>query len=190
MNWTDEECTTMGLKKINGDYKPIPYGVITLDSTNLEASSISNRFVMGQFQRKINGEMKSFVSFLYSIPLTMSFGVNIICDTMNTMWKIEQAYREYFYKNKTFRFNYKGTVCHARVGFPESITENKTMQYQMGNGAGDGHDIKLSFSLQCETYQPIFDKYSEMPADQIIKSFETRIILNQKGEYTTEDGII
>ncbi|WQJ53784.1 MAG: hypothetical protein [Wendovervirus sonii] len=190
MNWTDDECTMMGLKKVNGDYKPIPYGVITLESTNLESSQISNRFVMGQFQKKINNEMKSYVAFLYSIPLTMTFGVNIVCDTMNTMWKIEQAYREYFYKNKTFRFNYKGTVCHARVGFPESITENKTMQYQMGNASGDGHDIKLSFSLQCETYQPVFDKNSEMPADQIIKSFGTKIMLNETGKHSTENGVI
>jgi len=47
-NWNDDECTSMGIKKINGDYKIIPYGVITLDSTNIEASNISNRFVMGK----------------------------------------------------------------------------------------------------------------------------------------------
>jgi hypothetical protein len=33
MNWTDDECTEMGIKKMNGDYKPIPYGVITLESS-------------------------------------------------------------------------------------------------------------------------------------------------------------
>jgi len=134
--------------------------------------------------------MKSFVSFLYSIPLSMSFTVNIVCDTVNTMWKIEQAYREYFYKNKTFRFNYKGTVVPARVGFPESITENKTMSYQMGNAGSDGNDIKLSFSLQCETYQPVFDKYSEMPAEHIIKSINSNIKLNPKNDYSVEDGEI
>ena len=47
MNWSDDECTSMGIKKMNGDYKPIPYGVISLDSTNIESGNISNRFVMG-----------------------------------------------------------------------------------------------------------------------------------------------
>lgn len=74
---------------MSGDYKPIPYGVITLDSTTIDSGNISNRFVMGKYTKKVNGEMKSYVSCLYSIPLTMSFTVNIGCDTMNTLWKIE-----------------------------------------------------------------------------------------------------
>lgn len=51
---------------------------------------------------------------------------------MNTMWKIEQAYREVFYKNKTFHVNYRGTIVPARVGFPESISETKNSQYTYG----------------------------------------------------------
>nr|DAS44807.1 MAG TPA: hypothetical protein [Caudoviricetes sp.] len=49
LNFTDDECTEMGLKKIDGDFKPIPYGVITLGSTSIDAGNISNRFVMGQY---------------------------------------------------------------------------------------------------------------------------------------------
>lgn len=180
LNWSDDECTSMGIKKMNGDYKPIPYGVISLDSTNIESGNISNRFVMGQFQKRINGELKPYVACLYSIPLTMSFTVNIACDTVNTMWKIEQAYREYFYKNKTFHINYRGTVVPCRIGFPESLTETKTANYTMGAQQVDGADVKLSFSLSCETYQPVFDPYTEMPADRNIKNFQGGITLQDK----------
>lgn len=190
MNWTDDECTEIGIKKMNGDYKPIPYGVITLESSQIESGNISNRFVMGQYKKKINGEIKSYVSCLYSIPLTYNFNVNIACDTVNTMWKIEQAYREYFYKNKTFHFNYKGTVCSARVGFPESITETKTNTYTMGAASPDGADVKLSFSLSCETYQPVFDPYTEMEADNNIKSFGTTITVQNTPVAKKEDGTI
>lgn len=167
-HFTDEECTSIGIKKFDGDFKPIPYGVITLESTTIESSSISNRFVMGQYQKKVGDELKTFVSFLYSIPLTMNFSVNIVCDTINTMWKIEQAYREFFYKHKTFRVNYKGTVVHARVGFPESLAATKTSTYTFGT-TSDTTDIKLNFSLTCETYQPVFDPYNEIEADHNIK---------------------
>lgn len=167
-HFTDEECTSIGIKKFDGDFKPIPYGVITLESTTIESSSISNRFVMGQYQKKVGDELKSFVSFLYSIPLTMNFSVNIVCDTINTMWKIEQAYREFFYKHKTFRVNYKGTVVHARVGFPESLASTKTSTYTFGN-TSDTTDIKLNFSLTCETYQPVFDPYNETESEHNIK---------------------
>jgi hypothetical protein len=122
----------MGIKKMDGDYKPIPFGIISLGSTAIDAGNISNRFVMGRYTKKVGSELKSFVSFLYSIPLTYSFTATIKCDTMNTMWKIEQAFREYFYKNKTYHINYKGTVVPVRVGFPESISSEKTAQYQVG----------------------------------------------------------
>lgn len=190
MNWSDDECTSMGIKKVNGDYKPIPYGVISLDSTNIESGNISNRFVMGQFQKRINGELKPYVACLYSIPLTMSFTVNIACDTVNTMWKIEQAYRAFFYKNKTFHINYGGTVVPCRIGFPESLTETKTSNYTMGAQQKDGADVKLSFSLQCETYQPVFDPYTEMPADRNIKGFEGGITLQTKDSLDNDNNKI
>ena len=180
LNWSDDECTSMGIKKMNGDYKPIPYGIISLDSTNIESGNISNRFVMGQFQKRINGEYKPYVACLYSIPLTMSFTINIACDTVNTMWKIEQAYREFFYKNKTFHVNYRGTIVPCRIGFPESLIENKTANYTMGTQTQDGADVKLSFGLQCETYQPVFDPYTEMPADKNIKNFSGGITLQDR----------
>ena len=34
-HFTDEECTSIGIKKFDGDFKPIPYGVITLESTTI-----------------------------------------------------------------------------------------------------------------------------------------------------------
>ena len=188
MNWSDDECTSMGIKKMNGDYKPIPYGVLSLESTNIESGNISNRFVMGQFQKRINGELKPYVACLYSIPLTMGFTINIACDTVNTMWKIEQSYREFFYKNKTFHINYRGTVVPCRIGFPESLTETKTANYTMGAQQKDGADVKLSFSLQCETYQPVFDPFTEIAAEHNIKNFQGGITLQEKSSLIEKDG--
>lgn len=169
LNWTDDECTSIGITKMPGDYKPIPCGVISLNSTQIDAGNISNRFVMGRYTKKEDGALKSYVSFLYSIPLTYNFTVSVKCDNMNTAWKIEQAFREFFYKNKTFRVNYKGSIVPVRAGFPESITQEKTAQYQMGS-TNDGYDIKLNFDIACETYQPVFDPMNERPADNTIKN--------------------
>lgn len=53
---------------------------------------------MGKYTRRENGKLKSYVSYLYSMPLTYSFNVEIRCSTMNEAMKINQAYREFFYK--------------------------------------------------------------------------------------------
>lgn len=188
MHWTDDECTEAGIRKIDGDFKIIPYGVITLESSSIDSGNISNRFVMGKYQKKIGNELKSFVSCLYTIPITMNFQVTITADTVNTMWKIEQAYREFFYKNKTFRINYKGTAVPCRVGFPESLTANKTTSYQMGQNAQDGSNIKITFSLACETYQPVFDQDNEIPAEHIINSFQYNIVEYPNNISCIKDG--
>jgi len=195
MHWTDDECTSMGMRKLDGDYKPLPYGVLSLDSVSIEAGNIANRFVMGQYQKKHGNEFKSYVAFLYSIPLTMNFSVNIGCDTINTMWKIEQAYREYFYKNRTFRVNYNGTVVACRIGFPESMTIANNAQYVFGQQTTDGTpDIKLTFNLSCETYQPVFDPNTEMLAEHSIQDFRNGISfydsIGTDSQPNTHDGKI
>ena len=167
MHWTDTECTEIGLKKIDGDFKTLPYGVLSLESSSINSGEITNRFVMGRYDKSVGGQYRSFVSFIYSIPLQVNFSVNIISDTVNTMWKIEQSFREYFYKNKTIRVNYKGFAVPVRIGFPESITANKTNQYVIGQNT-DGQ-IKQTFSLTCETYQPVPDPFTERPAENVIK---------------------
>lgn len=94
---------------------------------------------------------------------------------MNTLWKIEQAYREYFYKNKTYHINYKGTIVPVRVGFPESLSNEKTSQYSFGTG---GNELTLTFDIAAETYQPVFDKDNEMPADNNIKYIGQALSIN------------
>ena len=175
LGFTETECTEMGIRKVDGDCKIVPFGALSLGSTSIDSGNISNRFVMGQFTKRENGTLKSYVSFLYSIPLTYSFSVNIKCDTMNTLWKIEQAYREYFYKNKTYHINYKGTIVPVRVGFPESLSNEKTSQYSFGTG---GNELTLTFDIAAETYQPVFDKDNEMPADNNIKYIGQALSIN------------
>ena len=175
LGFTDTECTEIGIRKVDGDFKIVPFGVLSLGSTTIDSGNISNRFVMGQFTKRENGTLKSYVSFLYSIPLSYTLSVSIKCDTMNTLWKIEQAYREYFYKNKTYHINYKGTIVPVRVGFPESLSNEKTSQYSFGTG---GNDPTLSLELACETYQPVFDKDNEMPADMNIKHIDMALVTN------------
>lgn len=96
---------------------------------------------------------------------------------MNTAFKIDQAIREFFYKNKTYRINYKGVVCPVRCGFPDSaLNLNAGASYTMGQNPNDNW-IKLTMNLQCDTFQPVFDPYTEMPADCSIGSVGMNIHL-------------
>lgn len=135
--FSSDECTSLGLKKMDGNFDRLPQGRISLSSVNIQAGNISNRFSMGQYTRIVDGRLKSFTSYLYSIPLEFSFSLEIRCDTMLTAYKIDEAVRELFYKNSMFRFNYRGSVCAARAGFPENGLSGQGTQYTTGAAPGD-----------------------------------------------------
>lgn len=166
----EEECSEIGLKKIDGNFDVYPRGEITLSSSSIASSNITNRFVLGRFQKREGDEIKSYVSNLYSIPLDYQFSVEVRCATMTEMFKIEQAFREYFYKNKTFHFNYKGLIISARIGFPESDTRTSAEQYTMGS-TDQKQYISETFTLAVESYQPVFDPTTEIPAENTIQGF-------------------
>lgn len=172
----DDDCTEIGLKKISGNFDIYPRGILALSSCSIDAGNITNRFVMGRYNKLVDGEIKSFVSFLYSIPLTFTFKLEVRCETLTTMFKIEEAFRKYFYKNKTFYINYNGTRVPARCGMGESFTSDKGQTYAMGQFDTEKY-FKLTMDLNVETYQPVFDPTTEMPADCSISSWATSINL-------------
>lgn len=189
-NFTSDECTDIGLKKIDGNFDFYPNGRISMTGVNIEAGNITNRFVMGKYTRREEGKLKSFVSYLYSMPLTYSFNVEIRCENMNVAMKVSQAYREYFYKNMTYRINYKGTIVPVRVGLPESaFNPNGGGSYTIGQMPGEPYH-KITFSVQCETYQPIFDRYNERPADSSMFNMSVGLWVNRSHSPEKVEGPI
>ena len=179
-NFSSDECTDIGLKKIDGNFDFYPQGRLSLSGINIDSGNITNRFVMGKYTKKEKGTLRSYVSYLYSMPLTYTFNIEIRCENMNVAMKINQAYREYFYKNMTFHMNYKGTVVPVRVGFPESALQpNAGGTYTFGAAPSENY-IKIPLSIQCETYQPIFDPYNERAADSSIYNMGYGIWVNEK----------
>jgi hypothetical protein len=57
-------------------------------SVGIDSGNITNRFVMGKYTKREQGKLKSYVSYLYSMPLTYSFNIEIRCENMNTAMKI------------------------------------------------------------------------------------------------------
>lgn len=182
-----EDVCKYPVKKIDGNFDIIPRGHIKYESSSIESSSITNRFVMGQYNKRNNktGEVESYVSFLYSIPLKMSFNVEIRCDTVTNMFKIEQALREFFYKNKTYYVTFRGMRIGCRAGFPEQVSGKKPINYKMGN-ANDANEFVITFSINVETYQPIFDETHAILASHKMRGVGYEIKLK---DYNLETAI-
>lgn len=156
-------------KFVDGKFDMCPRFALTYTGSQIEASSITNRFVKGKYMKEENGKLVSYTAFMYSIPLNMSFDLEGWIDTLETAFKIEQAVRDTFYKNQTFNVLYRGMKVGCRVGFPESYTVGeKTVSYSFEQ---DSQLIKMNFSLTVEAYQPCFDESLSLPSDTTIAGF-------------------
>lgn len=165
-------------KKIDGNFDMFPRGAIRLESTTIDSDNICNRFVQGLTTRVENGKIQTYHSFLYSIPLTVTFNCEIWIDNFTNMLKIEQAIREYLYRNKTFYVLFRGMRIGCCLGMPNDYNEQKNTEYSITSENGE-RKIKLTFQLVVETYQPVFDKTMETPAEKLMKGVGFDVAINE-----------
>lgn len=154
-------------RPVDGNFDMVPRGIITYNGSTINAQRITSRYVQGRYVKEVNGKLESYVSFLYSIPLNVRFECEMLIDRQITALKIEQEIRETFYKTLTFYTYFKGLRVGCTVGFPEDLAIEKNIQYSFESN----NPIKLTFQLEVETYQPVFDKTTEMKATTKIKGF-------------------
>lgn len=167
---------------IDGNFDVIPRGVITYLGSVIDPVRITSRFVQGSYLKEVDGQLQTYRSFLYYIPLNVNFDCEFWLDTQVTALKVEQVIREVFYKTITFYVYYKGMRIGCSVGFPEDYTLEKNIQYSFETD----NKIKLKFSLQVEAYQPVFDPTTEVNANQYMTGLGYRLWTNDE----RNDGII
>jgi len=153
LEWND--CVTP--KMADGNYDPIPRGIVTLTGNSINTSTLTNRFVRGTYVKEINGELLTFNAYLNAIPLTMTFDVIITTDTSLDAFKIQQAMLETFYKTQVYSVNFRGFRVPCQVGFSEDYNLEKTFDFSYG----DEQKVKFKLSLEVETYYPVIDPKTE-----------------------------
>ena len=143
----------------------LPRGAVKYTGSQIDASNMTHRFIQGRFLKNENGKLTSYIANMMSIPLTFNFEVEMWIDNIVTAFKIEQALREAFYKNRRYDVLFRGLKIPCRAGFPESHNLDKTVSY-----AFDAErQLKLTFSLSVETYQPVFYNADAIEASKRIE---------------------
>jgi len=171
-------------RPVDGNFDMIPRGTVKYTGSSINAQRITSRYVQGRYVKEVDGKLESYVSFLYSIPLQIRIDCEMWIDREITALKLEQEIRETFYKTVTYYVYFKGLRVGCTVGFPEDIAIEKNVQYSFEAD----NKIKLTFSVEIESYQPVFDKTTEMKATTKIKGFSYDIhpigIKNDKTQFT------
>lgn len=165
MEWRD--CVHP--KYLDGNFDPIPRGVVQLTDVTLNTGSFTQRWIRGNFNRIVNGKIETYNAYINSLPIDMNFDVAVQVDTMTDAFKIQQAILEVFYRVQIFNTTFKGLMIPCQVGFPESYPINKTFEFNYPTDT----KIEMTFSLALETYFPIFDE-PNLGSNKAINSANTK----------------
>ena len=161
-------------KPVDGNFDVIPRGILTYTGSVIDSNRTTSRYVQGSFLKEVNGQLQTYRSFLYPIPLNINFDCELWVDTQITGLKVEQTIRELFYKTITFYVYYKGMRVGCTAGFPEDIMLEKNIQYAFETN--NTTVIKIKFTLQVETYQPVFDPTTEVNANEFMTGIGYRLV--------------
>lgn len=156
---------------IDGNFDGVPRGILTYTGSAIDATRITSRYIQGQYNKIINGQLETYHSNLFNIPLNIDLECEMLIDTQITSLKIEQIIREEFFKTITFYVYYKGLRIPCQVGFPDDTIIEKPIQYSFD----PDRKITLKFKLQVECYQPVFDKTTEQSIRNKIKGINFKL---------------
>lgn len=134
-----------------GNYDQIPRGVIDLSSFTIDSASLVNKFVRGTYHRVVDGQVKAYSDYINIIPLRLSYDVEVITGSVLEAFKVVQEFIATFYKAATYQVSYKGFRVPCQVGFAQDYTIEKPVEFSFG----DDKQIKVTFPLELETYQPV-----------------------------------
>lgn len=162
-----------------GNYDVLPRGIVTLQSSEIDTQNLTNKYTRMTYAREtVEGEMKSFSSYTNSVPLNLTFSINIKCDTLLDSFKIYQSVLSTFYKTYPFSFEYEGFRIPCQVGFPESYEIQKQLEFTYSNSQ---KYIEFNFSILIESYFPIKDLTTERFRGNMMQGgIKMNEILNKK----------
>lgn len=163
---TINDCIIEKFSEAN--YDRIPRGIVKLSSIAINTAELTNRFVRGTFSKEEDGVLRSYSANVQLLPLKLSFDCVVKIDTVNDAFKVIESFFTTFYRTTNLSMYWKNFPIDIAIGFPEEVqpTIPEELSFDTVNL------ITLNFSIEVETYLPVFDDTTEFFAGKRIENFE------------------
>ena len=159
-------------KKVDGNIDVLPRGMVKMNNVNINTATLTNYHVRGDFVKEDdNNQLLTYSAKLHSIPIKMTFEIEILSDTQEDSWKIWEKIIEVFWPTiaSSVRWNY--VRIPFQMGFPADMPIEKLFQWSYGSVSSQNVNNIMKFSVDLETYYPIFDKNTEIFKGKAIGGF-------------------
>ena len=153
----------------DGNYDPIPRGVVSISGIEMPEDTLTNNYVRLEYQKLVDGAMKTYSAQAIIVPLRVQFQIDIIVDILLDYFRIIQVAFSEFFKTIPFSFRYETIRIPARAMIPSPLPGEKPYSYTYG----DDQRIKMSFNIEVETYLPVVDPTTEFFKGNSIQTFSS-----------------
>ncbi len=159
-------------KMVDGNIDSLPRGIIKLSGVSINTASMTNYLVRGDYVKESSdGQLLTHSARLHSIPIRMTFDVELQFDTQEDSWKLWEKILELLWPTiaSSVRWNY--VRIPFQMGFPADIAIEKLFQWSFGSVNSTNVNTLMKFSIELETYYPVFDKNTEFFKGNRIEEF-------------------
>lgn len=168
IDWMEPNCREE-LQKAEGNYDPIPRGILKYTGSTTRTDALANPYVRSTYNKEENGEVKGHSAFTEWRPKTYNFDVEILCDGLLESTKIEEELDAKFYKSEPYSFNYRGFNVQCQIQFPEQNNVEKQYEFTYGD---EVQKTKLTFTIEIESYRPIIDETTEFFLEKTMQNIQ------------------
>jgi len=145
--------------KAIGDYEVVPRGILQMNSMSIDSSAQTNKFTRAEFVREWEGVLKTFSLETNFLPVTMGFGVTLICSNNLEMLKITEAVMSKLYKGTLFSCDLGMMRVQASMSVPEDYSQDRLFEW----GLNDKKEFQVTFDMELRSFMPVFENGILLP---------------------------
>ena len=120
----------------DGNYDPIPRGVVSISGIEMPEDTLTNNYVRLEYQKLVDGAMKTYSAQAIIVPLRVQFQIDIIVDILLDYFRIIQVAFSEFFKTIPFSFRYETIRIPARAMIPSPLPGEKPAVRQPSHSPG------------------------------------------------------
>jgi hypothetical protein len=139
--------------KAIGDYEVVPRGILQLNSLAIDSGSQTNKFTRGEFVHEVEGQLKTFALNTNFLPLTMTFGVTVVCSNNLEMLKVTESIMTKLYKTTMYSVDLGMFRVEASMAVPEDYSQDRLFEF----GLNDKKEFNVTFDLEVKSFMPVFE---------------------------------
>ena len=145
--------------KAIGDYEVVPRGIIQMNSMSINSDEQTNKFTRAEFVREWDGVLKTFSLMTNFLPVTVGFGVTIICSNNLEMLKVTEAIMSKLYKGTLFNVDLGMFRVNASMSVPEDFSQDRLFEW----GLNDKKEFQVTFDMELRSFMPVFESGILLP---------------------------